>query len=93
MTSALLLMLVAVRAIVELILWLIVGRAALRLLAGSAAADNVVLRLFDIVLGPPRKLVARLWPGAGFPGREWLLFGLLISVWLALGVGKWWLVR
>jgi hypothetical protein len=93
MTAALLLMVVVSRAIIELILWLIVGRTALRLLAGSAAADNVVLQLFDIILGPPRTLIARLWPGTGFTAREWLLFGLLLSLWLVLGVGKWWLVR
>lgn len=92
MTPALLFLIVALRAVIELLAWLIVGRAALAFLAGRAGADNTILRLFDIVLQPPRALVARLCPAAGFAGREWRLFGLLLSFWLVLGLGKWWLL-
>ena len=92
MTSALLFVLVAARAVIELVVWLMIGRVALALLAGRAGADNTILRLFDIVLNPPRGLVSRLWPSASFVAREWLLFGLLFSLWLVLGLGKWWLL-
>ena len=93
MTPILIFVLVALRAIIELIVWLIVGRAALMLLAGGASANNPIIRLFDVVLKPPRVLAARLTPGASFAGREWVLFGLLLSLCLALGLGKWWLLR
>ena len=93
MTSVPLFVLVAFRAVIELIVWLIVGRAVLALLAGGARANNPILRLFDVVLDPPRALASRLTPGTSFAGREWLLFGLLLSLWLALGLGKWWLLR
>ena len=59
MTSALLFVLVAARAVIELVVWLMIGRVALALLAGRAGADNTILRLFDIVLNPPRGLVSR----------------------------------
>ncbi len=93
MTPALLFVLVLLRGVMELIIWLIVGRAVLRLLAGPTGDNNVILRLFDVVLNAPRTLVTRVIPGVGFAGREWVLFGLLISLWLALGMAKWWLLR
>lgn len=92
MTAVLLFVVVALRALIELIVWLIIGRAVLALLAGRAGADNAILRLFDMVLSPPRALLTRLWPGAGFVARELLLFGLLLSLWLGLAIAKWWLV-
>ena len=50
MTPILIFVLVALRAIIELIGWLIGGRAALMLLAGGASANNPIIRLFDVVL-------------------------------------------
>lgn len=92
MTSALLFIVVALRAIIELIVWLMIGRAVLALLAGQAGKDNAVLRLFDTILQPPRTLLGKLWPGGGFAARELLLFFVLLSLWLSLAVAKWWLV-
>ena len=89
MTQALLFVVVALRALIELVVWVIVGRAVLRLLAGRAGADNMVLWLFDLFLGPPRALLGKLWPQASFVASECLLLGLLISFWLGLGVAKW----
>lgn len=93
MTSGALFALVALRAVIELIVWIVVGRALLALLAGQAGKGNAVLRLFDTILQPPRSLIGKLWPGGGFAAREILLFFALLSLWLALGLGKWWLLR
>ncbi len=91
MTDFLLFGVVALRAIVELLVWLIIGRAVLRLIAGKAASGNPIVRIFDVVLNPPRVLAGHLWPATGAVGREWLLFGLLVLLWLGLGLGKGWL--
>ena len=91
MTGLLLFGVMALRAIIELLVWLIIGRAVLRLIAGRPAASNPIVRIFDVVLGPPRALVGRLWPAAGGAGREWFLLGLLVLLWLGLGLGKGWL--
>ena len=91
MTGLLLFGVVALRAIIELLVWLIIGRAVLRLIAGQAAVGNPIIRIFDVVLDPPRALAGRLWPAAGAVGREWFLLGLLVLLWLGLGLGKGWL--
>ena len=91
MTGLLLFGVVALRAMIELLVWLMIGRAVLRLIAGRGAAGNPIVRIFDIVLNPPRALAGRLWPAAGAVGREWLLCGLLVLLWLGLGLGKGWL--
>lgn len=92
MVQTVLFAVVALRAVIELVVWVMMGRAVLHLLAGRASADNAVLRLFDLFLGPPRVLLGKLWPKAGFVARESLLLGLLIAIWLGLGMAKWWLL-
>ena len=92
MVATVLFLLVSLRAVIELIVWVMIGRLILRLLAGRAAPDNAVLCLFDGFLRPPRALVLRLLPGASIALRDGLLFLLLLSLWLGLGVGKWWLL-
>ena len=79
---------IALRAIIELVVWLLLGRWILMALAGQSAGNNAVLHLFDLLLRPPRRLMARLWPGGG-GGRAdiALLFGLLL-LWLLLGLVK-----
>lgn len=91
MTELLLFGVVALRAIIELLVWLMIGRAVLRLIAGRGAPGNPIVRIFDVVLKPPQALAGRLWPAAGAVGREWWLFGLLVLLWLGLGLGKGWL--
>lgn len=91
MTELLMFVAVALRAIIELLVWLIIGRVLLRLIAGRAAGENPIVQIFDVVLDPPRAWVGRLWPGIRPAGREWLLFSLLMLLWLGLGLGKGWL--
>lgn len=92
MVGTVLFLLVSLRAVIELVVWVMIGRLILRLLAGRAAMDNAVLRLFDGFLRPPRALVQRLLPRVSIAWRDGLLFLLLLSLWLSLGVGKWWLL-
>lgn len=77
----------ALRAVIELVVWLLLGCWILRALAGKSAGNNVVLGLFDLLLCPPRRLMARLWPkGSGWADLG-LLLGLLL-IWLLLGLSK-----
>ena len=92
MMSSLLFVLIALRAMIDLVAWVLMGRLALRLLAGRAGQDNAVLGLFDAFLNPPRALLIKLMPHESLLVRDGLLFLLLVSLWLALGVGKWWLL-
>ena len=88
MTAAVIFIVIALRAVIELVVWLLLGRWVLGALAGRAASHNAVLRLFDLLLRPPRRLMARLLPGEG--GRRAdlaLLLGLLL-IWLLLGLVK-----
>lgn len=77
---------IALRGILELVFWLLVGRGLLRILAGAARADNVVLRSFDFLLQPPRAIVSRLFPAIA--QKELVLAALLIVLWLGLGLLK-----
>ncbi len=91
MGSAVLFLVVALRALIELLFWVWVGRTVLWLLAGRRADQNTILNLFDLILRPPRALVARIWPRGGAGARESLLLALLVVVWLALAMCKAWL--
>ena len=51
---------VALRGLLELVLWLFVGRGVRFLLAGSPGDRNGVLRIFDFLLRPVRAVADRL---------------------------------
>lgn len=78
------------RACVELAGFALLGQALLALLAGSRRADNPIYRLFQIVTGPPIRMVRWLLPSLV---RErylpWIAFLLLFCLWIALA----WLKR
>lgn len=79
---------VACRGLIELLFWLLIGRSVLALLAGRTSSNNTVLWLFDVVLRPPRMLVARLFPEATQPVRDLVLGVLLMLLWLGLALVK-----
>lgn len=79
---------VALRGLLELVLWLMVGRRILVLLAGRYGADNAVIRMFDFLLRPVRAGALRLMPGVAPGRRDTFSFVLLLCIWLALGVAK-----
>lgn len=81
-------LLIAIRATLELVLWLIMGRSALAILAGRHAAGNSVLRMFDFLLRPVRVVSNWLMPHCSYLKREWLSFFLVLLLWFGLGIGK-----
>ncbi len=81
-------LMVALRGLLELVLWLMVGRGVLQVLAGRYSGDNAVIRMFDFLLRPVRACSARLMPGLAACRRNTVSFVLLLLIWLALGVGK-----
>lgn len=88
MAAAWMFAVVACRALIELMFWVLLGRGVLALLAGRAASGNSVLWLFDIVLRPPRTLVARVLPRATPPARDLVLGILLVLLWVGLALVK-----
>ena len=89
MSDLVLWLVIGLRALIEMIVWLMLGRGVLKLLAGPAGSDNVILQFFDFLLKPPRTAMCWLFPGWSVSARERVLFALLISLWFALGVAKW----
>lgn len=81
-------LIVALRGLLELVLWLMVGRNVLLLLAGRYSSDNAVIRMFDFLLRPVRACSGWLMPGLAACRRDTVSFFLLLLIWLALGFGK-----
>ncbi len=79
---------VAIRGLLELVLWLLIGRTALLLLAGRYGADNAVIRMFDFLLKPVRACSDRLMPTVSGAVKDAVIFILLLLIWLGLGVAK-----
>jgi len=79
---------IAVRGLLELVLWLMIGRSVLVLLAGRYGADNAVIRMFDFLLRPVRACGARCLPGLSVCRRDAVSFLLLFVIWLGLGIAK-----
>ena len=79
---------IALRGLLELVLWLMIGRSVLLLLAGRYGADNAVIRMFDFLLRPVRACSTRLMPGLSVCRRDTISFMLLLLVWLGLGLAK-----
>ncbi|MGV0999168.1 MAG: hypothetical protein ACOYBQ_07560 [Fluviibacter sp.] len=79
---------VALRGVIELVLWLLIGRAVLALLAGRQAMGNGVLRVFDFLLSPLRQFAQRCAPACAPGMRDLLLFMALFAAWLALAFVK-----
>ena len=82
---------VALRGLLELALWLFVGRGVLFLLAGSPGDRNGVLRMFDFLLRPVRAVADRLLARIPLCRRDLVSFLLLLILWFGLGVSKFFL--
>lgn len=50
----------ALRAVIELIGWCLLGQGVLAVLAGKRRHDNAIYRLFELITRPPRIGVATL---------------------------------
>lgn len=93
MVAAMLFLVIILRAIIESVFWLLVGRTLLSLLAGKRGSDNAILGFFDACLKPPRMLFGWLFPRCGGAMRDIGLFVGLVFLWIGLGLCKWWLVK
>ena len=93
MVTAILFLIVALRAVIELVFWVLAGRTVLALMAGRHGSDNAILCIFDACLKPPRALMAKLLPEARRPLRDIGLFVGLVLLWIGLAFGKWWLTK
>ena len=79
---------VAIRGLLELVIWLIIGRTVLAVLAGRYGSDNPVIRMFDFLLKPVCACSDRLMPGFAAHLKDAVIFMLLLLIWLGLGVAK-----
>jgi hypothetical protein len=76
------------RATIELVLWLMVGKSLLGLLAGSQRHSNPVFRLFVFLLRPVSWL-GEFWLAWVAPRfRDAINFAIFASLWLVLGIVK-----
>lgn len=82
---------VAFRGVLELVLWLFVGRGLLALLAGSSADRNGVLMMFDFLLRPVRAGADRLLTRVPVCRRDLVSFLVLLVLWFGLGLSKFFL--
>lgn len=81
-------LLAALRGVLELVFWVLLGRIVLGVLAGEAAKENVVSRIFDRVLQPPRMVVTWGFPRLAPVARDGVTLFLLAVLWFSLGVAK-----
>lgn len=84
---------VAFRGVLELVLWLFVGRGLLALLAASSADRNGVLRMFDFLLRPVRAGADRLLARIPVCRRDLVSFLVLLVLWFGLGLSKFFLAE
>jgi hypothetical protein len=85
---SLLAFIVAIRGLLELVLWLLIGRMVLAVLAGRSGSENAVIRMFDFLLKPVRASSDALMPGFSGNVKDAVMFILLLLIWLGLGVAK-----
>jgi hypothetical protein len=77
----------AVRAMLEVLLLCLLGQLILYVVAARGRGKNPIYRLFDLITGPPRRLVAMLLPrtfSANAVGALTFLTALLL--WLGLAI-------
>lgn len=79
---------VAARGVLELVLWLFLGRFMLNILSGKYGVDNAVMRMFDFLLRPVRASAVWLMPSWPARRRDVVSFTLVLLVWLGLGMAK-----
>lgn len=77
----------AFRALVEMLLWVLLGQAVLYVLAGPRRMSNPIYRLFDLLTMPPRRIVLRLLPASVSPGIVGVTtFAGLLILWFGLAL-------
>lgn len=77
----------AVRAIVEMLLFCLLGQGVLALLAGKKRDCNPVYQLFSLITRGPCAIVARLLPADARKSTITVLTGLsLLFLWITLAI-------
>ncbi len=76
----------ALRAVIEMLLWCLIGQAALHVLAGERRASNPIYRLFDLITTPPRRLLAFMLPSATSRTIGLVCFVVLLLLWIGLAL-------
>ncbi|AXS80185.1 hypothetical protein [Dechloromonas sp. HYN0024] len=75
----------ALRAIVEMLGWCLLGQGVLYVIAGRKRADNRIYQLFALITSPPRRLLAMLMPGTASPVLiGCITFVVVLMLWLGL---------
>lgn len=75
----------ALRAIVEMLGYCLLGQAFLYILAGRQRAGNPVYQLLSLITRPPRRLCARFMPAdSSGPLVGSLCFAVLVVLWFGL---------
>ncbi len=77
----------ASRAVVEMLLWVLLGQGVLHVLVGRQRMSNPIYRLFDLLTMPPRRLVLRLLPASPSPCIVGVMtFVGLFALWFGLAL-------
>lgn len=76
----------ALRAVIEMMVWCLIGQAALHVLAGQRRASNPIYRLFDLITTPPRRLLAFILPSATSQTIGLMCLVILLLLWLGLAL-------
>jgi hypothetical protein len=80
---------IVLKAITEIALLALLGQGLLALLAGASARQNVFYGVLSAMTLPVRRLAGWITPAGVTPGLHgFVAFCLLLSIWLALTLGK-----
>ncbi len=74
----------ALRAVIEMLLWCLLGQGVLYVLAGQGRASNRIYQLFDLITAPPRRVVALILGGATQQTIGLACFAILLVLWVGL---------
>lgn len=75
----------ALRSVIEMLGLCMLGQAILYLLAGRNRANNRIYQLFDLITKAPRQLVANILPASASPVAVGVIsFVILLLAWLGL---------
>lgn len=80
---------VVLKAVTEIALLALLGQGLLALLAGATAPQNVFYGVLSAMTLPVRRVAGWITPAAVTPRMHgFVAFCLLLSIWLALTIGK-----
>jgi hypothetical protein len=77
------------RALIEVACWFLIGQGVLYVLAGERRDHNLVYKLFQLLTSPVIKLTRAVTPRVVMDRHvPFVAFGILLCIWLALGLVK-----